>query len=181
MKKKNGPWTILGSAEKFKNDFIEVVEDDVIQPDGQKGKYATVKMTPGVCVLPVDDDERVYLVRQFRYAVGRESLEVIAGGIEGEEPLEAARREAKEELGIEAEEWIELGAADVETSIVNCPARFFVARKLKIGRPDREGSEEIETVTMNLKEAAEKVLSGEIRHALSALLILKARHRLKEI
>lgn len=122
MKRKNGPWTIKKSSGVFKNEFIEVTEDDVVKPDGREGKYATVKMTPGVCVLPVDDEGNVYLLKQFRYAVEHESLEVSAGGIEGEEPLDAARREAKVELGIEARVWIELGRAETDTSIINCPA-----------------------------------------------------------
>jgi len=141
MKKKNGPWTILSRDRKYKDEFIEVNEDRVIQPDGKEGKYATVEMKPGCCTLPIDDDGNVYLVKQFRYALGVESLEAICGGVEDEKPIDAARREIKEELGIEAEDLQSLGTAETDTSIVHCPAHFFVAKKLNFKEPEREGVE----------------------------------------
>ena len=179
MERKNGPWTIKRTRRVFKNEFIEVFEDAVIQPDGKDGEYATVRMKPGVCTLAIDDEDNVYLTRQFRYALGAESLEVIAGGSESGEPLENAKREAREEMGIEAGEWIDLGTAETDTSIVRAPAHFFVARRLKFTKPDREGTEQMETVKMSFDEAVEKVLSGEIKHSLSCLLILKAKLKLK--
>lgn len=178
MEKKNGPWTIKESRRIYQNEFLELFEDKVIQPDGKDGEYATVRMKPGVCTLAIDDENNVYLTRQFRYALGTESLEVIAGGSEEGEPLENARREAREEMGIEAEEWIDLGAAETDTSIVRSPAHFFVARKLKFTEPEREGTEAMKPVKISFDEAVEKVLSGEIKHALSCVLILKAKLKL---
>lgn len=175
MEKKNGLWTIKQTRRIYQNEFIEVFEDAVIQPDGKDGEYATVRMKAGVCTLPVDDEDNVYLTRQFRYALGAESLEVIAGGMEEGEPLENARREAKEEMGIEADEWIDLGTAEADTSIVSSPAHFFVARRLKFTKPEREGTEQMEMVKMSFDEAVEKVLGGEIKHSLSCVLILKAK------
>ncbi|CAA9586221.1 MAG: hypothetical protein AVDCRST_MAG88-3978, partial [uncultured Thermomicrobiales bacterium] len=110
MARRNGPWTIEETTEQYRNQMITVREDRVTQPDGEPGSYATVEIQPGVAVLPVDRDGIAQLTRQFRYALGRESVEVVSGAIdEGEEPLEAARREAKEELGITAEDWVDLG------------------------------------------------------------------------
>ncbi len=175
MKRKNGPWKILDTTRKYENEFIEVNEDDVIQPDGKEGKYATVEMKAGCCSLPIDDEGNVYLVNQFRYALGAESLEAVCGAMENEQPIDAAKREVKEELGIEADNWQSLGVAETDTSIVHCPAHFFVARNLKFKEPEREGSETIQTAKMSLDEAVEKVLNGEIKHALSCLVILKAK------
>jgi ADP-ribose pyrophosphatase len=180
MEKKNGPWTIKQTRRVFKNEFIEVFADEVIQPDGKDGEYATVRMKSGVCTLAIDDEDNVYLTRQFRYALGAESLEVIAGGMDAGEPLENAKREAKEEMGIEAAEWIDLGTAETDTSIVRSQAHFFVARQLKFTKPDREGTEQMETVKINFDEAVEKVLNGEIKHSLSCLLILKAKLKLRD-
>lgn len=55
MKKKNGNRTIKKRGEIFENDFFKVFEDDIIQPDGKDGKYATIRFVPGVSVLPIDD------------------------------------------------------------------------------------------------------------------------------
>ena len=173
--KKKGEWTIKETAQKFKCDFFEVIEDMVIKPDGSDGSYQTIKMKPGVNVLPLDEDGNVYLTTQYRYALEQECVEVIAGGIEkGETPLYSAKKEAHEELGIEAEEWHEFGVMDVDTSIVNSQAHQFLARKLKFKEPEQEGSENIKALKVSLKEAVEKVLRGEITHAPSATLILKA-------
>ncbi|MBV9958756.1 MAG: NUDIX hydrolase, partial [Acidobacteria bacterium] len=176
MAKKHGGWTIKGTELKYANEFIEVAEDQVIQPDGEPGTYATVRMKRGVSVLPLDREGSVYLARQFRYAVGRESIEAASGGVdEDETPLEAGRREAQEELGIEADEWIDLGAIDTDTSIVNCPTHQFLARGLKFREPAREGTEEMSVVRLRFEEAVAMVLDGRITHAASCVLILKAQ------
>jgi ADP-ribose pyrophosphatase len=178
MEKKNGPWTIKSSQSVFKNDFLELINDQVVQPDGKDGEYAVVHMKRGVCVLPIDDEDNVYLIKQFRYALGAESLEVVAGGSEDKDVLENAKRETKEEVGIEADEWIDLGTVETDTSMLRCPVQFYVARKLKFGEPEREGTEEMKSVKIKLDEALEKVLNGEIKHALSCVLILKAKSKL---
>ncbi len=178
MGRKNGNWTIKETRKIFENDFFKVFEDEVIQPDGKDGKYATICFVRGVAVLPVDDKGFVYLTKQFRYAIERDDLEVVSGAVETEEPLEAARREAKEELGIEAEEWTPLGRIESDTSITNSTADLFLARKLSFGKPEREGTEQIETIKMKFDEALEKVMSGEITHGQTVVLILKANQYL---
>ena len=177
MTKKNGDWTIKDTEKIFGNDFFEVFEDKVIQPDGKEGKYATIRFKPGVCVLPVDGEQNIYLTRQFRYALGRNDLEAAAGVIEDEEPLEAAKREALEELGIEAGQWTELGKIENDTSITNSTAYLFVAEKLTFHKPEREGTEQIKMMKMTLDEAVQKVISGEITHGQTCALILKTFHR----
>jgi hypothetical protein len=62
----------------------------------------------------------------------------------------------------------------MDTSIIKSPAHLFIAKKLKFTEPEREGSEKIKTIKMSLQEAVEKVMSGEVTHAISAILILKA-------
>ncbi len=177
MVRKHGPWTIQDTTQKYCNSFIDVYEDQVLKPNGQPGTYATVMMKPGVAVLPVDRDGMVYLTRQFRYALGRESIEVVSGGLdENEPPLEAAQREVREELGIEADEWLDLGVVDVDTSIVRCPVRLFLAKRLTFTSPQREGTETIETVKIPFDEAVQMVMESAITHGASCLLILKARN-----
>jgi 8-oxo-dGTP pyrophosphatase MutT (NUDIX family) len=129
-----------------------------------------------VAVLPLDGDGTNYLVKQFRYAVGSESIEVACGrGDEGETPADAARRELREELGIEASEWADLGTIDLDTSIVRCKVGLFLARRLTHTETEREGTEAMETIRVPFGEAVRMVLEGEISHAASCVLILKAR------
>ena len=122
MREKRGEWTVLDSAVQYRNPWITVREDRVIQPDGQEGAFGVVEMTPGVSVLPVDDDGTVHLVRVYRYTLDRHCLEALAGGIEDDEdPQEAARRELREEAGIDAAELIDLGCVDQLTEVVISP------------------------------------------------------------
>jgi 8-oxo-dGTP pyrophosphatase MutT (NUDIX family) len=110
MEKKYGPWTIQSTENKYKDEFIELYVDQVIKPNGEPGHYATVRLKSGVAILPIDGEGNVYLTKQFRYAIGKDSIEVISGGIEEEgSPLEAAKRETEEEVGVKAKEWIEAG------------------------------------------------------------------------
>jgi ADP-ribose pyrophosphatase len=176
---KRGEWTVLDSTVQFSNPWITVREDRVIQPDGQEGAFGVVEMTSGVSVLPVDDEGTVYLVRVYRYTLDRQSLEALAGGIEdGEDPQEAARRELREEAGIEAAELIDLGVVDQLTEVVISPDRLFLARGLSFEKPDREETEEIERVAVPLQQAVEWAYDGTISHAASIVLILKAARHL---
>jgi 8-oxo-dGTP pyrophosphatase MutT (NUDIX family) len=175
VEKKVGRWTIKGSERVYRDDFVEFWVDEVEGPDGKPGRRAVTKLLPGVSVLALDAEGFVHLVKTLRYAVGRESVEAVAGAIdEGEEPREAARRELREELGIEAEELLDLGHADAVTSQVLSPSRLFLARGLKFGEPEREETEDIEPVKVSLEEAVSLVMSGEITQSLTGLVILKA-------
>jgi 8-oxo-dGTP pyrophosphatase MutT (NUDIX family) len=179
MAEQYGPWTIQEKRRKYQNSFINVREDQVVQPDGQPGMYSTVTMKPGVAILPIDSDATVYLTRQFRYALGKESIEVVCGAIEEDEPpLEAAQREVREEIGIKAEEWSNLGIFDLDTSIVHCPVYLFLVKQLTFTQTHQEGTETIERVRMPLDAAVQMVMDSKITHAPSCVLILKAGNAL---
>ena len=174
MKTKNGNWTIKERKKKFANGFFTVFEDDVVRPDGKPDTYATIDFLPGIAVLPVDIERSIYLTKQFRYALERKNIEAVCGAIDGETPLDAAKRELKEELGIEAKDWTTLGKIQTDTSITNSTSHLFLARGLTFGTPEREATEDIETVKMPLDEAVEKVNSGEITNGPTCMLILRA-------
>lgn len=172
--KNNGNWLVNSTTTIYENGFFAVFEDDVVKPTGDHGKYATITFKPGASVLPVDDAGHVYLTRQFRYAIGRYDLEVVSGSIDGEGALDAAKRELKEELGIEAAEWIDAGTVHSLTSIARCTSRQFIARRLTFTDQDTEGTEDIEPVELKLSDAHQMVVRGEITDADTCLLILKA-------
>ena len=154
--------------------------DEVVKPDGEPGRYATMKMKPGVAVLALDAEGFAHLVRMFRYAVGKECVEVVQGMTdEGEEPREAALRELREELGIEAEELTDLGLVDAVTSQVFSPSRIFLARGLRFGETDREATEKMQPFKVSLAEAVRMVLDGEVTQSITCVLILKADRMLR--
>ncbi len=179
--RKNGNWTIKDTKTVFENDHFKVLEDEVVRPDGQDSKYATIRFPAGASVLPIDENDFVYLTEQFRYALERKDLEAASGAVEDESILETAKREAKEELGIEAEEWTNLGKTVDNTSITNSTAHLYLARRLTFGEPKPENTEEIQTVKMKLEKAVQKVMNGEITHSQTCVLILKTNQYLSEI
>lgn len=179
--KKHGPWTIKETRSIYRDKLMEVFEDEVIKPDGTDGTYATVRFKDGAAILALDDEGFVYLVKEFRYALGRKDVAIVGGAIdEGEEPLETARRELREELGIEAEEWTEMGRMHHSTSMVDSTSTLFLAQRLRFTEKEEDSSEILETVKMPFTEAVEKALSGEFTHASTCVLILRARHHLQK-
>ncbi|MBV8858388.1 MAG: NUDIX hydrolase [Acidobacteria bacterium] len=176
MGRKHGPWTVESSERLYADEFAEVWVDEVSRPGVGPKRRVTMRMKFGVAVLALDAEGFAHLVRTFRYAVGKESVEVVQGGAEeGEGPLAAARRELKEELGIEAEEWFDLGLLDAVTSQVSAPARLFLARGLTFGEPETEATESLQPLKVSFDEAVRMVLDGEITQGISCALILKAR------
>ncbi|MFH8248826.1 NUDIX domain-containing protein [Microbacterium sp. B2969] len=124
-------WKTLASRTVYENRWIRVREDDVHGPHGT-GIYGVVEMQhPAVFVVAIDAEERVCVVSLDRYATGGPSLEVPAGGSDGDDPLVAAKRELLEETGFAASEWTHLGNVNALNGIANAPEHIFLARDLQ--------------------------------------------------
>ena len=174
-----GPWRIRSSEQIYHDDFVDLTLDQVIRPDGNDGQHVIVRIKPGVCVLALDDQNNVILTSEFHYAVGRDSIECVSGGIEpGETAEQTAHRELREELGIIAGRWTRLSTIDPFTTIMESPTCLFVAEQLTPVATNPEGTETIRPVTLPLETAAEWVTSGRITHAPSCVLILMTRLRM---
>ncbi|RIX26450.1 NUDIX domain-containing protein [Amnibacterium setariae] len=124
-------WPVTASRTVYENRWIRVDEEDVVQPDGAPGIYGVVTLkNDAVFVVAVDDEDRVLLVEVDRHTVGP-SLEVPAGGSDGEEPLVAAQRELREETGFAAGAWTRLGGMTALNGVCRAPEHVFLARDLQ--------------------------------------------------
>ncbi len=154
---------------------MSVDEDSVLRPDGSPGIYGTIHIKPGISVLPIDDEMHVYLVQEFKYPLGRISIETVGAGIDdGESPLQAAQRELKEELGLVAAEWQEAGIVFPVTSFIDSSNHLFIARSVAVDTSRLEATEEIEPLKVPLKTALNMVMNNEISEQKSCCLILRA-------
>ena len=174
MNIKKGPWTVVDSKNVYSNRWINVKEDKVIQPDGKDGIFGVITMKPGVSIIPIDDQGYVYLTEEYHYAVERETMEAISGGINNNESkLEAAKRELLEEAGIQAKEWVDMGVVDPFTSVINSPNSLYLAKNLSFSKANHDGTEKIKIIKVSFNKAVDWVMQGVITHSATVALILK--------
>ena len=176
-----GPWRVLGTREVYKNAWVRVREDQVLRPDGKPGIYGVIETQPAVAVVALTEDERVYLVGQYRYPTATYGWEVISGFAEkGEDPLEAARRELREEAGLAAAEWTPLGTGEISNSVTDQTGFVFLARGLTHvpGTPD--GTKAITLKLVPVQQALRMAQSSEIVQAFSLAALYRAWHHLKD-
>ncbi|GAB4266789.1 MAG: NUDIX hydrolase [Deferrisomatales bacterium] len=149
-------------------------------PDGGQISLEVVRHPGGAAAVAVDGRKRVCLVRQYRHAAGGWIWEVPAGKRDpGEQPLETARRELKEEAGVRAGAWTELGTILTTPGFCDEVIHLYLARHLEVG-PARHGAEErIEIHWVPLAEAVGWARNGELRDAKSVVALLRAAHRLE--
>lgn len=169
---------IVKRTQQWQGRIFSVDTLEVELFDGSHGYREIVNHRGGAGVVAVIDG-RVCLVRQYRVALGRMTLEIPAGKIDGDETGAAcAARELSEETGLAAEELVPLGVAEGSPGFTNEHTEIFLAKglSLKDGHPD-EG-EYINTVWVGLDEAIAAVRTGKLRDAKTCLGLLLARELL---
>jgi len=170
--KKKGPWKIKSTEIKYKNPWIEVREDQVITPSNKDGIYGVVNQLDGICVISIDKNKNLRLIKEFKFAANSYSIEAVCGGIEnGHSSEETVHKELKEELGIKANKITYIGEFDGFTSIIECKMHLYVAEDLTFEETEHEETEVIEPVIIELEEAYKKIQSGEIFHMPTVILI----------
>jgi len=161
----------------FDGTLLKVHRDSVRLPDGSRGVREYIRHPGAVGIVPLFDDGRVLLERQFRYPHGREFIEIPAGKIDpGETPLGTGQRELLEETGYVAGEWTRLGVIRTAVAYTDEAIELFVARKLTLKERSLEQGEFLETLVMQFEEAIALIRDGRITDAktVAALLLLRS-------
>jgi 8-oxo-dGTP pyrophosphatase MutT (NUDIX family) len=175
-------WKTLSAETVYENAWVEVSHRDVINPSGNKGIYGVVKFkNQAIGVIPLDENDNIYLVGQFRYAIDEYSWEIPeGGGLLGGDPLDAAKRELKEETGLTASKWTKLARIHTSNSATNEEGFLFIAEELVQMDAEPEETEDLQVKKIPLTEAVEMVMRSEITDSLSVCAILMTA-RLKGI
>ncbi len=172
------PWKTRTSRIIYKNNWISLREDEVIRPDGQGGIYGVVQFKSlAVGILPLNENYETWIVGQYRYALEEYSWEIPEGGSEaGESALECAKRELQEEVGLEAGEYIKVLEGNLSNSVTDERCVSFVAKDLKEGVPQPEGTEVLSIKKLSFDKLVRMADRGEIKDGLSLMTIYKVKY-----
>ena len=153
----------VSSKIVYRGRLLQVLEDEVQLPDGKPARREYVRH-PGACAMvPLLGERTVVLVRQFRYPMGRHFLEIPAGKIDqGEDPLDTARRELREECGYEAGSWRHFTTIHPCIGYSDERVEMFLARDLKHVGHALDDGEFLEVVPVALDQALEWIRDGKI-------------------
>jgi 8-oxo-dGTP pyrophosphatase MutT (NUDIX family) len=171
------PWQTISSEEKYDNKWIRIIENKVLNPAGNEGIYGVVHLKNiAVAIVPLDAEYNTWIVGQYRYALNSYEWEVPEGGCpEGTLPLDTAKRELHEEVGLEATHYDMILEMQLSNSTTDEISYSFVAKGLSYIGELPEEDEQITIKKLPFVDVYEMAMSGEIRDALSVATILKVK------
>ena len=163
--------------EIFKGVALHVVKDEVLLPNGHRGVREISLHNGASAIIPILSDGRVIMERQFRYAHGRVMLEIPAGKLDtpDEIPLEAAKRELREETGAVAEKITFLGTIAPSPALIDEVIYLYMAEGLSFGERELDQDEFLDLELIHLDRLYEMVMQGEITDGKTQIAILKAK------
>ena len=166
----------------FDGKVVHLYKDIVELPDKSHSLREYVKHIGAVCVIPITKDNEIIFVRQYRYAVGEELLEIPAGKLdfEGEDPLSAAKRELREETGAVAKTIKYLGVYYGSPAIMGEKIYMYLAKDLEFTSQELDEDEFLEVEKIPLKDAVKAVLDGKITDGKTQAAILRADGMIRE-
>lgn len=166
----------LNSKTVFKARVFDVREDEVLYPDGRRATFHIVEHNGAVAMVPVDDQGRILLVRQFRQTAGRQILELPAGTLEADEdPASCAQRELREEVGMAPGELHKIGEFFLAPGYSTERMHIYLATKLREERLAGDEDEFLIAEAHSLEEAYAMIDSGAIEDAKTITGLLLAR------
>jgi 8-oxo-dGTP pyrophosphatase MutT (NUDIX family) len=160
----------------FRGRVISVTTDEVVLPNGHQALLEVVHHPGGAAAVALDQEQRVCLLRQYRYVADGWLWELPAGKLEpGEPPLATAQRELIEEAGVSARHWHTLGTCLSSPGVFTERLHLFLATGIEPARAAHERAEVIEVHWVPFAQACAWAIDGTIADCKSALGLLRAR------
>jgi ADP-ribose pyrophosphatase len=170
---------LLNREHRYSGRIISVREDSLLLPNGRKIKHEIVDHGKAVVILPFDGNH-IHFVQQYRGPAETFLTEVPAGKMdEGENPLDAAKRELKEETGFTAKTWIQVGEAYPAPGFCTEYLYFFLATDLEKGETHPDEDEYLIQVSKTVNDAMKMIQNKEIVDAKTLLSIFYLNHYLE--
>ena len=171
--------TRIASEQKFSGRLIELYLDQVELPNGQTSSREWIDHPGAVCIIPVMPDEKICLIRQFRYGPGEEFIEIPAGKLDsGEAPLDCAYRELEEEIGYRANKLTFLTNIHPAIGFSNEKMWMYLAEDLEKYENKLDQDEFLELLPTPLEKALDWIWSGKITDVKTIIGLLWAKRLL---
>ncbi|MBR1592804.1 MAG: NUDIX hydrolase [Ruminococcus sp.] len=165
----------LKSDVMYEGVIFTITHDTVELENGNTAIRDVLVHHGGVCVIPVTDNNEIFLVRQFRYPFGTVTTEVPAGKLEkGESHAECGRRELLEETGCTCTEYIYLGEMYPTPAYNSEITHIYLARGLSFEKQSLDPDEFLDVEKIPLSDAVQLVMDGKIKDGKTQVAILKA-------
>jgi len=172
-------WTTLSREVIHRTPYYTFEHDRFRLPDGDEGDYYSIRTGGAVMIIPIDQDGRIVFVRQYRYLLDEDSIELPAGGLpEGTDPLVQARRELAEEAACRASKWEEAGRFASWNGVTNEICRLYIATGLTPESSTPDQTEEFELVRLTRGEIRRMVEQNEIFDGMTLASLALAEKRL---
>lgn len=169
--------------EIFDGRILHVFNNTVTLPNGNESTREIIRHIGAVCVIPVTDDGKVIVERQFRYPINSVITEIPAGKLDSatEDRLSAAKRELVEETGYTADEWIDMGIYYPAAAYSDEKITMYLARGLHKGNQKLDDDEFLNVEEVPLSDLVDDVMSGKITDGKTQVAVLKAARYLSNL
>ena len=165
----------ISSEDIFEGKVIHLFRDVVELPDGGTSTREYINHVGAVCIVPITDEGEIVCVRQYRYAIGRTVLEIPAGKLDfaGEDPVEAAKRELREETGASCRSLRFIGKYLGSPALLNENIWMYLAEGLEFGETDLDDDEFLSVERIPVDELVRMICDGEVLDGKTQAAVLK--------
>lgn len=176
FRQESKPWQTLDSKVVYQNPWLKVHEDKTQMPNGKEGMYGFIEGGTGIFIIALNKEDKIYLVESFRYPAQKWQWELPTGGLSADtEPIEAARAELKEELGMTAQKWTAINSyGPSHNGFMQDLQYVYVAEELEEGRQKLGDFEAIRAVrAVSLHELMKMIKDGTLANGQSLAALMQ--------